>query len=113
MFDFLKPKVPTVTVDELKKAMDAKENFILLDVRTENEFARGNLDKSVNCPVNVIETKVESIVPDKSSKVYVYCLSGSRSIFAVDVMVKKGYTNTFDVSHGLLAWRVKGYPENS
>jgi len=49
-------------------------------------------------------------VPPCSAKIFVYCLSGSRSVHAVDVMVKPGYTNVFDMEHGLLGWRAKYFP---
>ena len=108
MFGFSTPKVPQVVAEDVKKAIDAKESFILLDVRTPGEFAKGSIEGSINVPVDKINTVFDS-VPDKSAKVYVYCLSGSRSAQAVDAMVKLGYTNVFDMKSGLLAWRGKGY----
>ncbi len=101
--------IPEVTVEEVKRAMDVKESFILLDVRTAGEFARGALKGSVNVPVDEVERRILTVIPDLHAKVYVYCLSGSRSTYAVGEMLKLGYTQVFDVSHGLLAWRVKGY----
>lgn len=110
MFDFLKPKVPQVTVADLKKAVDEKESCILLDVRTPGEYARGKIAGSINLPVDDVAARIRSVVPDQSTKLYVYCLSGSRSVQAVDAMVKLGYTNVFDVSNGLLAWRANQFP---
>lgn len=101
--------IPEVTVEEVKRAMDANESFILLDVRTTGEFVRGSLKGSINVPVDEVEQKILTVIPDLHAKVYVYCLSGSRSMYAVGEMLKLGYTQVFDVSHGLLAWRVKGY----
>lgn len=110
MFDFNQPNVPTVDADDVKKAIDSKESFVLIDVRTAGEYERGKIEGSIHIPVDEITCKIETSVPDKSTKVYVYCLSGSRSVHAVDTMRNMGYTNVFDVSHGLLAWRVKGFP---
>ena len=107
---FHEPIVSSVSVDILKKAMDTKEDFILLDVRTIDEYQRGHIAQSVHIPLDQLPQKIMKIVPNKSEKVYVYCLSGSRSAVAVDWMTKQGYTNTHDVSHGLMAWRVKYYP---
>ena len=109
MDDFSQPTVPQVNVEDVKKALDAKEQCVLLDVRTPGEYTRGKITGSINLPVDQIQSDIETVIPDKSAKVYVYCLSGSRSVYAVDMMGKLGYTNVFDVSHGLLAWRVKGY----
>lgn len=99
-----------VEVDVVKQAIDTGDSCVLLDVRTPMEYAKGKLKGSINLPVDQVQEKIESVIPDKSTKVFVYCLSGSRSIFAVDVMGKLGYTNVFNVAHGLLAWRVKQFP---
>lgn len=110
MDDFSEPKVPQVTADEVKKAIDGKQTCVLLDVRTPGEYARGKIEGSINLPVDKVDSDILTVIPDKSAKIYVYCLSGSRSIYAVDTMVNLGYTNVFDMAHGLLAWRAKYFP---
>ena len=110
MFDFLKPKVPTVSVDDLMQAITANEDILILDVRTPGEYAKAHIANSINLPVDEVEEKVSRVAPDKSKKTFVHCMSGSRSIVSVDMMVKMGYTNVFDVTSGLLAWRIKKYP---
>ncbi len=111
LFDFLAPKVPGVTVEELYAVVQAKKKAILLDVRTPQEYSRGSIKGSINVPLDTVPEKIAAVVSDKKSLVYVFCLSGSRSVMAVDSMVKLGYTNVFDVKNGLLAWRVHKYPE--
>lgn len=110
MFDFSEPKVPQVTADNVKKALDAKDKVIFLDVRTSGEYSRGKIEGSINIPLDKVVEKVESAIPDKQAKIFVYCLSGSRSVFAVDGMIKLGYKNVFNVSNGLLVWRAMNYP---
>lgn len=110
MFNFITPDVPQITADEVKKALDEKQHVILLDVRTPAEYSRGKITNSINLPVDDVEEKVESLIPDKSQRVYVYCLSGSRSVYAVETMEKLGYTNVFNITQGLLAWRGKKFP---
>lgn len=112
MFPFLKPQVPTVQPEEVKRAMDAKETYVLLDVRTQGEYSRGKLDHSINVPLDELAGSIETQIADKNTLIYVYCLSGSRSAFAVDFMKKKGYERVFDMNQGLLAWRAKGFPVN-
>lgn len=111
MFDFLFPKVPQINAEDVKKAMDNNDNFILLDVRTPQEYAKGHLVKSINMPFETVQQTIEKTITDKKKTIYVYCLSGLRSVHAVAMMVNLGYTNVFDVKSGLLAWRVKKYPE--
>lgn len=101
--------IPTISPEDVKKAIDTKQSHILLDVRTPAEFSRGKLEGSINIPIDQIEENIESTIPDKQKTIYVYCLSGSRSEYAVNIMIKKGYTNVYDIPHGVLAWRAKGY----
>lgn len=107
---FSEQNVPQVTVDDVKNALDEKKPCVLLDVRTQEEYSRGKIAGSINVPVDKVTCDIESIITDKSATVYVYCLSGSRSVHAVDTMLKLGYTHVYDMSHGLLAWRAKYYP---
>ncbi|MDE2025724.1 MAG: rhodanese-like domain-containing protein [Patescibacteria group bacterium] len=110
MFDFLYPKVPTVQPEDVKQAIDKKEKCLLLDVRTEAEFAKNRLPNSLNIPLDQIADTILAKVPDKTVKIYAYCLSGSRSVFAVETMVRFGYTNIYDMKQGLLGWRTKKFP---
>ena len=110
MFDFMLPKVPQVESKDLYEAIKANEDISILDVRTEGEYSKEKIQNSINLPVDQITGKIESIIPDKNKKIYVYCLSGSRSVFAADTMQRLGYKNVFDVKNGLLAWRVNNFP---
>jgi thioredoxin 1 len=110
MIDITEPNVPQITTEEVKKSLDAKEDVALLDVRTVGEYSRGKIEGGINLPVDEVAYKIESLIPDKSKKIYVYCLSGSRSVHAVEAMIKLGYSNVSTVTSGLLAWRAKGYP---
>ena len=65
---------------------------VLLDVRTLEEYSDGHIDGSVNIPLDRIYS-VENIVKDKSTPLYVYCLSGGRSGLAVSYLKQIGYTN--------------------
>lgn len=112
MFDFLAPKVPQIEVDKVKRAIDSKGDIDLLDVRTPQEFVKGNITRSINIPVDDIQNRVEKALPDKSRTIYVYCLSGLRSVHAVNTMIKLGYTHAYSMTSGLLAWRTKNYPLN-
>ena len=102
--------MPQVTAEDVKKAIDGKEPCILLDVRTPEEYAREKIKESINIPVHRIRDDVENLLPDKNQIIYVYCLSGSRSMHAASVMLKLGYNKVFDLKQGLLAWRAYSYP---
>ena len=109
MFDFTEPIVPQITAQEVKKAIDAEAPLILLDVRTTGECARGMIAGAINIPVDVVLGKILTMVPDKNALIYVYCLSGSRSVYAVEALMELGYSRVFNLTNGLLAWRGAGY----
>lgn len=108
MFNF-GPKVPSVSVQQLKSIIDEKKDIILLDVRTPGEYAGGKIANSINLSVEKVDSEVESIIGDKNKTIYVYCLSGSRSAQAVNIMIRKGYSKVYNVDNGILAWRGSGY----
>lgn len=103
-------KVPEVSAEEVKKGIDKQEKFILLDVRTPEEYGKGHIAASIPLPLDTVSEKITATIPDKTQKIYVYCLGGSRSAQAVKTMINLGYTNVFSMSHGILAWRAKQYP---
>ena len=78
MFDFLTPKVPQVEAKDLFDAINSKEEMVILDVRTPSEYSKGKIKGSINLPVDKIQ-EVEKVIKDKEKKIYVHCLSGSRS----------------------------------
>ena len=78
---------------------------VLLDVRTLEEYFDGHIDGSVNIPLDRINS-VENIVKDKSTPLYVYCLSGGRSGLAVSHLKQIGYTNVKNIG-GISSYRGK------
>lgn len=106
----LNTNVPEITVEELKKLLASNEKYTLVDVRTADEYSRGKIRGSINVPLDDLASKIESIIPDKSAKIYVYCLSGSRSLNASHILQKLGYKNICNVKSGLLAWQMHQYP---
>jgi len=106
----LQSNIPQITADEVQKAISEKNDLVLLDVRTSEEYSRGKIEGSINIPIDAISDRIIIAVPDKNKTIYVYCLSGSRSEIAVAMMKKLGYTNVFSMTSGLLMWRSKKYP---
>lgn len=110
MFNIFGPSVPKISAADVKQALDEKQKVTILDVRTPQEYANAKIAGSINLPVDQVTQKVSSIIPDKQQTVYVYCLSGSRSVQAVAAMKRLGYSHVYDMQSGLLAWRVKKFP---
>lgn len=102
--------IPSVDVEEVKQALDTNKDVVLLDVRTDTEYQKGHLRNSIHLPLDMLGENAEKILKDKKQTIYIYCLSGSRSIQATESLRKMGYENAFNVKSGLLAWRAKRYP---
>lgn len=66
---------------------------ILIDVRTPLEFSQGHLKDAINIEYQLIETAIQSIAPDLSCSIKLYCRSGQRSEFAKKTLEQIGYTN--------------------
>ena len=77
--------------------MEKEENYILLDVRTIEEYTDGHIPGAVNIANESIRTDEISELPDKDQRIYVYCRSGNRSKQAAKKLVKLGYTNIVEI----------------
>ena len=84
---------------------ETNNGAVLLDVKTLKEYSNGHIDGSVNIPLDRISS-VENIVKDKSTPLYVYCLSGGRSGQAVSYLKQIGYTNVKNIG-GISSYRGK------
>lgn len=91
-----------ITVSELKKMMDAEEDFQLIDVREEHEVDIASIGGEL-IPMADVMDNLDKISPDK--KVIVYCRSGNRSGVVVQALEKlHGFKNIFNLKGGILAW---------
>ena len=92
-----------ITAQDAKKIMDSKEDIIILDVREQDEFDEGHIPNAILIPYTQTEQKAESIIPDKSKQILVYCRSGRRSKIAAEALVNLGYTNVYEFG-GIIDW---------
>ena len=106
----VKRNVRELTVDDVKAKLDRGEDFQLIDVREESEFAKDHLPGAVHMGKGVIERDVEEKFPDTAAPLVLYCGGGFRSALAADNLQKMGYTNVLSMDGGIRGWREKGYP---
>ena len=92
-----------ITAEEAKKIMDSNQDFIILDVREQDEFDAGHVPDAILLPYTEIESKAAEILPDKDKQILVYCRSGRRSKIASEALVKLGYTNIKEFG-GIIDW---------
>jgi rhodanese-related sulfurtransferase len=105
-----KKHVKETNVAEVKRRGDAGEKFLLVDVREDNEWARGHVPGAVHLSKGIIERDIEQRVPDTSAKIILYCGGGFRSALAAENLQKMGYTNVESMDGGWKGWVEAGLP---
>ncbi|GBL34458.1 uncharacterized protein YtwF [Filimonas sp.] len=93
-----------MTVEELKKRKDAGEELFILDVREPHEYAQTNMGALLIPLGNVLNMQVDEIEDWKDKEVIVHCRSGVRSLRACAMLEQIGFTNTKNLTGGILAW---------
>lgn len=92
-----------ITAEAAKKIMDSNQDFIILDVREQDEFDAGHIPDAILLPYTEIESKAEDILPDKDKQILVYCRSGRRSKIAAEALARLGYANVKEFG-GIIDW---------
>ncbi len=92
-----------ITAEEAKKIMESGEDYILLDVREQDEFEEGHIPGAVLLPYTEIDRNAETVITDKDKQILVYCRSGRRSKIAAESLAKLGYTNIKEFG-GIIDW---------
>lgn len=93
-----------ITQVEAKNIMDTTTGYIILDVRTIEEFNTGHIVDAINIPNEVIKEEAEAILINKEQVILVYCRSGRRSKEAANKLVELGYTNVLEFG-GIIDWK--------
>ena len=92
-----------ITAEEAKQIMDTEEGYIILDVRTQDEYDQGHIPGAILIPDTEIKAKAEDVLTDKDQLILVYCRSGRRSKIAAEALVELGYTNIKEFG-GIIDW---------
>ena len=95
--------------DLIQKNRDNPE-FVILDVRTPDEFRGGHIPKAINIDVNSADFRSEIGKLDRNKAYLVYCRSGVRSAQASEIMSELGFKNIFNLLQGYNQWVAGGYP---
>ena len=92
-----------ITPQEALAVMAGEDPFVLLDVRTAEEYAEGYIEGAVLIPDTELRSRAEAELPDKDALILVYCRSGRRSALAAAVLAELGYTRVLDFG-GIIDW---------
>ena len=98
-----------ITMEEAITMMEEETGYIILDVRTAQEYSEKHIPGAINIANESIGTEDISELPDKDQLILVYCRSGNRSKQASEKLVKLGYTNIIEIG-GIKSWPVKQSP---
>jgi rhodanese-related sulfurtransferase len=102
--------VNEVTCVQIEERLLEKEVFHLIDVREDNEFAKGHIVKSKHMGLGVIERDIEKEIPDLNADIVLYCGGGFRSVLAAESLQKMGYTKVVSMAGGFREWVEKKFP---
>jgi len=100
-------------IEEVDPAVVAEHlgnGVVVVDVRETEEFAVGHIPGAKHVPRSYLETRIEGIVPDRDTRIVLYCASGNRSAYGARTLVQDlGYTDVASMTGGIALWKDRGY----
>lgn len=102
-----------VSVDQARELMQRRagqRDFVILDVRTPEEFAEGHLSGAVNMNVLASDFAARLATLERGKTYLVYCRTGNRSTKAVQAMERLGFQSVHHMFEGIIGWQKKGFP---
>ncbi len=109
----IRKRTKQVSLEELKRRIDARETLTLVDVREKDEWRGGYIPGAVSLPRGFLEIQAEQKLPDKGAHIVAYCAGGTRSALAAATLHDLGYTNVETANPGFVRWKDLGYPIES
>lgn len=95
----------SVSMEEGLSIMSQERDFVLLDVRTPEEYAEGHIPKAVQLTNETFtEEDAAKLIPTKNQKIFVYCRSGRRSKNSSQKLINFGYTNIVEIG-GIISYK--------
>ena len=122
LMDFVraaKSCIKEITPAELKAKLDAKEDFLLVDVREPAEFEHGHIDGAHLVPRGIVEAAADPSYPKhyaplsgaRNRQIIVYCATSGRSAMAAAVLQMMGYKDVLNLAGGIVRWESEGMPQ--
>jgi len=106
----VRKRTKQVSLEELKRRLDAGEKMTLVDVREKDEWRAGYIPGAVSIPRGFLEIQAEQKLPDKNARIVAYCAGGTRSALAAATLSELGYTNVETANPGFVRWKDLGWP---
>lgn len=103
-----KKNIKECTVEDVLKMLNENENFVLIDVREDNEFNKAHIKGSRHIGRGIIERDIHLHIHNHDKKIVLYCGGGFRSALAAESLQKMGYTNVISMDGGWRRWNQLG-----
>jgi len=100
--------IPSISVEDLKKKLDAKDDIFILDVREPHEYQICHLNGYL-IPVGDLPKRVNEL--DSSREIIAHCKMGGRSAKAVNFLRRSGFKKVYNLTGGITAWAEKIDPK--
>jgi sulfur-carrier protein adenylyltransferase/sulfurtransferase len=108
-----KTRIREVSAEEVKQRLDdAGRDWVLIDVREQDEYRAGHLPGAIGCGRGILEYHIAELVPDTEKEIVLYCRGGHRSALSADSLREMGYTNVASMRGGFREWAGKGLPQS-
>jgi adenylyltransferase/sulfurtransferase len=102
--------IPVISVKDLKKRIDRKEDFLLLDVREPEEYAIAKLPSAKLIPLGKITERAKELEDHKDKEIIIHCHHGARSLQACMTLKTLGFSKVANVTGGIEAWSLQVDP---
>lgn len=100
-------EIKSISPEEVNRIINNEEDYLILDVRSKEEYDPGHLEGALLLPVQELEDRLDELPVD--GHIIVYCLIGVRSRAAANILVENGFTQVYDMG-GISDWIDEGYP---
>jgi sulfur-carrier protein adenylyltransferase/sulfurtransferase len=105
----VKQRIEEVEPSEAQEEL-SRNGTVLVDVREQHEFEERHIPGAIHVPRGHLESRIEQFVPEKDSRVLLYCASGNRSALAAKTLAEDlGYSDVASMSGGITLWKDTGY----
>ncbi|TKB47852.1 rhodanese-like domain-containing protein [Thalassotalea mangrovi] len=98
------------TQSQVLAMLESKEDFLLLDVRSTEEFAESHISGAVNIPHDQINENLTLLTPYESKNIVVYCRSGRRAQIAIDALKQQGFHRVSHLQGDFQQWQANELP---
>ncbi|WED42297.1 rhodanese-like domain-containing protein [Legionella cardiaca] len=103
-------EIPTISVQELKKRLDADPALCLIDVRELSEWQILRIPHAIHIPKDELPNRISTHISDLNHPIYLHCKGGVRSLYAANCLLEMGYKKVYSVDGGIMEWTMFGYP---